>query len=293
MGTIGRLKSTVPGNVSRRPAVTRHRAVPAPSSTEAAYALCEELDQFHAADIRAIEHLARSLMGMVRADDVKWMACVRVLQGAEARKDRLQGWRMRAKYEVLPWPADYQKRIAWWYQRNSRPPAEVQIGLATETLIARCGKFQAHRMRDGWIPYDQFRRSEHYRLHYTALGITDRMWVSYPLNGNAESVFLIDRLKSRRHFSQAEIDQVAFVLRGIRWFHRRLFLSHGLLVANGALSPTARRILHQMLTGMSEKEIAAAMNQCLATTHTYVKSIYQQYAVNSRAELMALWLGAL
>lgn len=258
---------------------------------EAAYALWDELDQLPTAGTDALAHLARTLKRLLAADDVKWLGAVRVLHGAQARKDRLLGWRLRASYNFGTWPPEYQKRIAWWFQRNNQAPSEVQIGLATQALIAGSGKFQAHRLRDGWIPFDKFRRSEHYRLHYTALGITDRMWLSFPLNSNAESIFLIDRINSARHFSQADIDLAALILRGIRGFHRRLFLSQGLLIANAPLSPAARRIVQKLLTGMSEKEIAAAMNQRLATTHGYVKAIYERFGVNGRAALMALWLG--
>lgn len=277
-------------SASREPALRRPPKLFEPH-LEAVYALWDELDQSPTAGTEALSHLAGALKKLLKADDVKWMAAVRVLQGAKARKDRLLGWRLRASYDFGSWPPEYRKRIAWWFQRNNQAPTEVQIGLATEALIAGSGKFQAHRMRDGWIPFDRFRRSEHYRLHYTFLDITDRMWLSFPLNPNAESIFLIDRVHSSRHFTKADADLAAFILRGIRGFHRRLFLSQGLLIANAPLSPAARRIVQKLLTGLSEKEIAAAMNQGLATTHSYVKAIYERFGVNGRAALMALWLG--
>lgn len=260
-------------------------------SLQAACTLWDELDQFPTADTDALAYLSQALVRLLDAGDVKWLAAVRVLQGAKAKADPLHGWRLRANYQFGSPSLDYRKRNAWWYQRNNRPPVEAEIGLATKGLIAGTGKFRAHRMRDGWIPFDEFRRSEHFRYHYEAYGITDRMWISFPLNPNAESMFLIDRINSKRHFTQVDVDRAAFILRGIRWFHRRLFLNQGLLIGDAPLSPIARQVVQKLLTGMTEKEVAESMGHAVGTTRTYVKAIYQQFGVNSRAALMALWLG--
>ncbi len=151
--------------------------------------------------------------------------------------------------------------------------------------------FRAHRMRDGWIPFGEFRRSEHYKLHYTELGISDRIWVSFPLNADTESVFLIDRTGSSPHFSKRDNGLVSAALRGVREFHRRLFLSRGLLIGDSPLSPVSRRIVQKLLTGLTEKEIALSLGQNTATTHKYIKAIYEKFGVNGRAALMSLWLG--
>lgn len=273
----------------RRPAAAVQKP-PSVSSLEATYVLWDELDQLPMEDNQALSHLAAALMRLLKADDVKWLAAVRVLQGNAARKDPLLGWRLRATYDYVISPEEYKKRISWWFQRSINAPTEVQMGLATKAIVAGAGKFQARRMRDGFIPFEEFRRSEHYKFFYETLGVSDRMWISFPLNSNAESMFLIDRIHNKRHFTQEDLDLAAFILRGIRWFHRRLLLSKGLLIANTILSPNACRILQKLLTGMSEKEIAASMNQSLGTTHSYVKTIYQQFGVNGRAALMSLWL---
>jgi DNA-binding CsgD family transcriptional regulator len=53
-----------------------------------------------------------------------------------------------------------------------------------------------------------------------------------------------------------------------------------------------RRIVGKLLTGLSEKEIAASLNQSVSTTHKHITTIYARFGVNGRAALMALWLGA-
>lgn len=240
----------------------------------------------------ALVFLARSLKKLLKAENVKWLAAVRVLSGAKAREDILLGWRLRASYDLVPDPPAYQKMIAWWFRRGTEISPDFQIGLATHAMVASAGKFRTHRLRDGWIPFAKFRRTEHYRLHYTELGITDRMWVSFPLNADTESVFLIDRVDNSRRFTKRDEALASTVLRGLRSFHLRLVLHRGLQVGGTELSPMTRRVVGKLLTGLSEKEIAVALNQSVSTTHKHITTIYKLFGVNGRAALMALWLGA-
>ena len=282
-----------------KPASGRRKATPARKSSapssgfqermEAVYRLWDEMDRYLSSEEEGLHLFALGLRKLLKADNVTWMAAVRVLPAAVARQDPLRGWRLRATYALVPPPARYQKLIAWLHQRNNRLDPDFQIGLATHALVAGTGRFQAHRMRDGWIPFREFQRSEHYRLHYTELGISDRMWFSFPLNAHTESIFLVDRSRSQVRFSQRDAETGAAVLRGIRGFHRRLFLNRGLQIGQTPLSPVLQRIVQKSLTGMSEKEIALSMNQRLATTHKYIRALYKRFGVNGRAALMSLW----
>lgn len=200
------------------------------------------------------------------------------------------GWRLQAKYDLVPDVEAYERLIRAMFERKDPVDANFNVGHATVGIIKRTGKFQAHRMRDGWIPYEEFAATEHYQVHYTDLGITDRTWTSFPLNADAESVFLLDRMGSSPHFSLAEARLAAPILRGLRTFHRRLFMERGLLLGDKPLSPVARRIVQKLLTGLSEKEIAESMGQTVSTTHKYVKTIYERFGVNGWAALMTLWL---
>ncbi len=259
---------------------------------EAVCALWDKLSQFPADESdEALAYLALNLKKLLKADNVKWLAAVRILRGAKAREDMLLGWRLRASYDLVPDPPAYQKMIAWWFGRSMEISPDFQIGLATHAMIAGAGKFRTHRLRDGWIPFGKFRRTEHYRLHYTELGISDRMWVSFPLNVDTESIFLIDRSRNSRRFTKREAALASTVLRGLRSFHLRLVLHRGLQIGGTALSPMARRVVGKLLTGLSEKEIAVALNQSASTTHKHITTIYKRFGVNGRAALMALWLG--
>ncbi len=56
------------------------------------------------------------------------------------------------------------------------------------------------------------------------------------------------------------------------------------------LSEGQRRVLHMLLTGLQEKEVAAQLNLSPHTVHNHVKEIYKKLAVNSRSELLALFV---
>jgi DNA-binding NarL/FixJ family response regulator len=56
------------------------------------------------------------------------------------------------------------------------------------------------------------------------------------------------------------------------------------------LSPRQQEVLQRLLVGDAEKQVARRLNISTNTVHGYVKSIYQACNVNSRAELMALFI---
>nr|WP_246500099.1 helix-turn-helix transcriptional regulator [Azospirillum soli] len=84
---------------------------------------------------------------------------------------------------------------------------------------------------------------------------------------------------------------MARILRGIKWFHRQVLLSHGLLVAASPLTAAERKVLHLFLTGLPEKLIAERLGRSQHTIHDTVASIYRKFGVSSRSALMAIWLG--
>lgn len=262
-------------------------------SADRIFSIWDELQGFPAEQTgEALQQLGTRLRKILRADDLKWVAAVRVLDGEKAMADRLDGWRLRALFAVKPLTAEYLDFNGWWFQKPEKLTAAFPVGHAAFKLIEGFGKFQCHLMRDGWIPWAEFRTSEHYRTHYTNRNVTDRMWLSYPLADGAESLFLIDRHGKTPHFTKDDLHMATTVVRGIGWFHRRLLLSQGLLVSVNPLTPVERKILQKLLTSMSEKEIATSVRQNVSTTHKYIKKIFAHFGVNGRAGLMAFWLGA-
>jgi DNA-binding CsgD family transcriptional regulator len=59
-----------------------------------------------------------------------------------------------------------------------------------------------------------------------------------------------------------------------------------------ALAPRLQQTLVRLLAGDSEKQIAHKLNLSRNTVHTYVKSLYRHFDVNSRGELLARFVNA-
>ncbi len=275
-------------------------------------ALCafwDEMADFSAGEMdAALRHLMEWFACEVGADNVIWLGAIRVLRGPEVKADPFSGWRLRVRRTLVPDSEAYQKVIAAYYsnehygkltssyyQPHEIERSKVHGGITGHVMMARAGKFRIYLLRDGWIDFAKFQKSEHYQLYYLDQDVTDRMWIGFPLNADTESIFLVDQVKlgrRSRQFTQREAILAALAVRGLREFHRRTLLYHGLLQGEKPLSALERQILQGLLTSRTEKEIAEATGQKLSTMHKYVTSIYTQFRVQGRAALMALWLGS-
>lgn len=243
----------------------------------------------------------------IDADNVIWIGAIRTLHGTRADMDPFLGWRLRGRCPLHPDPEPYRQQLAAYYnsehygkltptyhERSHDPKEEAHVGLTSRASMAGAGEFRVHRMRDGWIDFEEFRQSLHYRLYYRDAGIRDRIWVGFPVNSTRESFFLIDRIqkskKRRALFTLRQAMLVGDAIRGMPLFHRDLFLGYGLLLQDKPLSPMEQAILRGLLTEKTEKQIAATTGQSPKTLHKYVTGIYKKFGANSRASLMALWL---
>ena len=56
------------------------------------------------------------------------------------------------------------------------------------------------------------------------------------------------------------------------------------------LPPRLQQTLAHLLSGNSEKEIAAKLEVSKHTVHVYVKGLYRHFGASSRAELLAQWV---
>jgi len=89
-------------------------------------------------------------------------------------------------------------------------------------------------------------------------------------------------------------DQAALQLlfQGLNRWVNWLVLSHAPHASAGPLPPHQRKVLLLLVTGLSEKQIAAELNLSTNTAHQYVTAIYRRFGVRNRPSLAALWLGA-
>ena len=280
---------------------TAHQTIPT---------LWNELAAFPASRIdEALTCLMAWFQEHLDVDDVFWLGCVQMLDAKAAVHDPLLGWRMRARLGLLPKSEAVRQLLASYLDKKHygrltpayfagtpRPDADVHVGEATRTLVQQAGQFRAHRLRDGFVDYAAFRQTEHYRLYYTELGITDRIWVLFPVDAHTESTFVLDRHRRagqarRQPFTDRDTALAASVLQGQSSFHRQMILSNGVLRGVKILSPLKRRILLCLLTGQSDKEIAAQVGLRPLSLRKYITELYGEYGVKTRTGLMARWLG--
>lgn len=253
---------------------------------EVAHQFWDEMAGFPAGQAeQALLHLMKSVAREIDADNAVWVGAVRMSQARSASDDPQQGWRGLAVRHLYPDPHVLERSVEAAKQQDTDP------ALTTRALVANAGVFRVNRLRDGFVDFETFQKTAHYRAFYLDVGITDRIFVGTPVNQSAEGFLLFDRFHRIKRFTNRDASFVAHVLRGLKWFHRELLLSLGLLIAESPLTTTEQKIVSLLLTEKSEKEIADVLNQTPTTTHKYITGILRKFGVSGRTGLLALWLG--
>jgi DNA-binding CsgD family transcriptional regulator len=262
------------GRIYERPALDAGRR-------EEVHRLWDELADFGADQSdQAISRLMEFLCDRAGAWDATWTGAIRL--SGEGGDDLLQGWRIgpvQALRAIARQPDEGRlKNILQMWDRREIDPSFL-------LPMRDVGAFRTYSFRRE-LPEAWF-RSPFYERHYGSIGAFDAVFVAFPLNEDCESHF---GFYARKTFADEEIELLAYALRGIKWFHRHLMLSQGLLMASSPLTPTERRVMQLLLTDASEKDIAHRAGMAPSTVHHYVVGLYRKFGVRSRAGLMSLWL---
>lgn len=252
-----------------------------PATQEKIHCLWDELSDFNVSQSdQAAAHLMTMLGRLVEALNVTWGGAVRM--DGDCRNDPLRGWRvsaMKLLHPVASHPEGdpFKDILKLWDQR--------EIDASFLLPMRGVGRFRAYTFRKD-LPPEWF-DSPFYQGHYASAGIRDAVFVGFPLNRDAESHF---GFYADKPFTDEDIVLLSYALRGIKWFHRQLMLSHALLMASSPLTPAERKVLHLLLTGVPEKTIAERISRSATTVHQHVVNIFRKFGVRSRVELMSLWL---
>lgn len=250
---------------------------------ERIHALWDELSEFDAASAdRALEHLMEGLCVLLDAKNVSWMGAVRMSNVSP--QDPMLGWRPR----VIRFLRHTEVLDAALREQGRQMEAGV-VDVTTLRNVALAGRFRANRLID--LAPESWFESDYYKAFYQGVGKADAIWVGMPVNRDAECYFGIFRGLDQPRFTAAERDLCAHILRGLTWFLRCQLLDHGLLIAKAPLTPTERRVLKCLLTGMPEKQICTELGLSYHTTHDHVANLYRKFKVGNRPALMAIWLG--
>lgn len=259
----------------------------AEGTDDAILRIWDELSDSAASDAkRTVGGLLEALCAISGASNATWAGAVRV--GQKGGSDPLEGWRVAAMQAPAPAAPsrpvaeeDPERRFRKILKKWDRREIDESFLLPLRGV----GTFRTYGFRRD-LPAAWF-SSPFYRTYYEAVGTHDAVFVAFPLNHDCESHF---GFYAATTFPEGAIARLATTLRAVKWFHRRLLLSHGLLVASSPLTPTEREVLGRLLAGGAEKEIALNRGIAASTVHQHVLGIYRKFGVGSRAELMALWL---
>lgn len=255
------------------------------------FALWDELSDFGKDKTdAALAHCMERLCGWLAAQDAFWIGAVHVPNNAPDKQstDALSGWRIRAIRPLNPQyhDAKHYKKVV-----KAADHADLELGATSIALGASSGQFRAYTLQGGQlVDLAAFQQTAHYDFYYRQHDIRDRIWVVSPVNADTESYFCFDRMGDRPYFGGDDLELASFALRGIKWFHRQLMLSHGLGLCEEVLTPAEQRVIQGLLSGASEREIAETMKLSQGTVHQYATRIYKKFAVRGRVEFTALWL---
>jgi len=243
---------------------------------ERIHALWDELSDFDLSQSEAAaSHLMQTLVALAGVENAAWAGAVRV----GGPDDPLFGWRVAPVKTTEPGLDPNEARFnvtEAWDGRDIDPCYLVPM--------RKVGAFRTYSLRRDLPP--AWFASSFYRRHYGSAGIYDAVFVGFPLNADCESHF---GFYAAQPVADATIELLAYALRGIKWFHRQLLMSHGLLLASAPLTPTEHKVLQLLLTEATEKRIAHRLGLAESTTHQHVVAIFRKFGVHSRAGLMSLW----
>lgn len=249
----------------------------------AIHVLWNELADFDATRSDAArEHLLTTLSALIDASSATWIGAVR-LDGTQPG-DPVNGWRPRVLRHLRPNP-----RFEQMCKEQVRNLEGGSVDETTLRNVALAGQYRVNRLAElappGWFEGD------FYRTFYHGIGWHDAIWAGIPVNEDVEVYFGFYRETSQPMFGCAERDIVAAALQPLKWLHRRMLLAEGVGVATAPLSAAERQVLHGLLAGQTQKQIAAALGHSPHTTREYARRIFRKYGVSDGAQLMALWLG--
>lgn len=257
--------------------------MPDPAIRERIHTIWDTLADFDAAKVdEALAFLQTKLCELIDAQNADWIGVVRLC--AIVPGDPVGGWRPPV-IRVLR----HNEKFLAAVKEQTRNLERGIVNDVVIRIVGMSGNFRACRLCD--VMSAEWFDSPFYQSYYQDCGHRDAVYVAFPVNEDSESWFGLFRATGQPPFTAEERDTLAYALRGIKWFHRQLLLSHGLLVASTPLTTVERQVLQGLLTGLAEKEIAAAQGQSYHTTHEYVSAIFRKFGVSNRAALMALWLG--
>ncbi len=158
-----------------------------------------------------------------------------------------------------------------------------------EHAIKSVGTTRVHLLRES---FDYQKWEKHWMFPFLKeRGIGERMISVFSISDSSESCFVVDRGVGATPFTQDDANEVHKLLIRFPRLHYWLMLERGLTEpATRPFSPREKQVLQLLLSSLPEVEIAKKLNLAQGTVHNYITAIYKTLELNSRYELVQLWL---
>lgn len=197
-------------------------------------------------------------------------------------QDPLAGWRVP---EMIYVDADEERiRLGHEFARSGQAVVDPLV----QAHLHRAGQPRA-LLRPDLVDERTWSTSPSREL-YSASGVRDRLTAVLPIRSDLEFFVVLDRPTGESAFAERERRLLEVILSGLLPSAHRILRSRGHLDARRPLTPREREVLQQLLTGRSEKQIASYLELKRGTVHEHITRIYAKFGVQSRVELMSLWL---
>jgi DNA-binding CsgD family transcriptional regulator len=145
-------------------------------------------------------------------------------------------------------------------------------------------------LREQLLPDDDPDRARVLEWWSRATGMRECIVSVYPVAPDVYSALGFHRRVGKPSFTSLQRATVHLILNKVPWLHKD---GHD-VPANDErllkLSPREREVLLYLLEGDSRKQIAQRLGLSHHTVADHMKSIYKHFDVNSRAELLALFM---
>lgn len=118
----------------------------------------------------------------------------------------------------------------------------------------------------------------------------DLMISSWAASPNRKVDLVVYRHRPQLPFGSSDRKLASLMLRGVGPLVDREMFRVAHFFDKYELTGRQKEVLHELLCGDSEKEIASQFHRSLHTIHSHVKQIYRIFDVRSRGELMAMFV---
>jgi DNA-binding CsgD family transcriptional regulator len=123
-----------------------------------------------------------------------------------------------------------------------------------------------------------------------SVGAGDRLVAAVNLGPDVEFLIGCDRERGAPTFCPTDAELVLCVAQGARRLARWVALAIGQPDRRRPLAPRHRKALACLLDGATEEQLAERLGISTGSAHQYVVAVYRHFGVNSRWQLIALWL---